>query len=45
MTTTQALPKWDLNDLYAGVEAPEIELDLKDAEARARAFQAAYQGR
>ena len=45
MTTTQALPNWDLNDLYAGVEAPEIELDLKDAEARARAFQAAYQGR
>ena len=45
MTTTQALPKWDLEDLYAGVEAPEIELDLKDAEARARAFQAAYQGR
>jgi len=45
MITTQALPKWDLNDLYAGVEAPEIELDLKDAEARARAFQAAYQGR
>ena len=45
MTTTQALPKLDLNDLYAGVEAPEIELDLKDAEARARAFQAAYQGR
>ena len=45
MTTTQALPKWDLNDLYAGVEAPEIELDLEDAEARARAFQAAYQGR
>ena len=38
-------PIWDLNDLYAGVEAPEIELDLKDAEARARAFQAAYQGR
>ena len=45
MTTTQALPNWDLNDLYAGFDAPEIELDLKDAEARARAFQAAYQGR
>ena len=39
------LPEWDLGDLYASPEAPELEGDLVAADQAARAFQAAYQGR
>jgi oligoendopeptidase F len=39
-----ALPSWDLRDLYASPTAPEIETDLADAEARARAFAGDYTG-
>ena len=42
MTTAQALPEWNLRDLYAGPEAPELEADLKDAEVRSSAFQSSY---
>ena len=45
MTTAQSLPEWNLTDLYAGPEAPELEADLKDAEIRSAAFQTRYQDR
>ncbi len=40
-----ALPTWDLSDLYAGPEASEIEADLRQAEADAKDFAARYQGK
>ncbi len=38
-----ALPEWDLSDLYAGPDAPELKRDLETAGAEAKAFQARYQ--
>ncbi len=40
-----ALPTWNLADLYAGPEAPEVERDLKDAAAKAAAFRQQYEGK
>ena len=45
MTRNQGLPEWNLQDLYDGQDAPELEADLLDAEAKALAFQKEYQGR
>ena len=39
------LPTWDLSHLYAGADDPALERDLKDAEARARAFAEAHSGK
>ncbi len=36
---------WDLGDLYAGVDDPQIDRDLEAALGRARAFESAYRGR
>jgi oligoendopeptidase F len=41
----QALPTWNLGDLYAGPEAPEVERDLKDAGTKAAAFRQQYEGK
>ena len=40
-----ALPEWDLEDLYSGPDAPELEADLAWAEARSKAFAGRYRGR
>ncbi|KQQ79490.1 M3 family oligoendopeptidase [Aureimonas sp. Leaf324] len=40
-----ALPEWNLADLYAGIDAPEIARDLDEAARRAGAFQARWKGR
>ncbi len=45
MTGNQGLPEWNLQDLYTGQDAPELETDLLDAEAKAIAFHKAYQGK
>ncbi len=42
---TDALPEWDLTDLYAAPTDPAIEADLAAAAARSRAFASAYEGR
>jgi oligoendopeptidase F len=42
---SQALPAWDLSDLYATPEDPRLAADLDRAEAEARAFEAAHAGR
>ena len=34
----QNLPTWNLADLYAGPDAPEVERDLKDAQAAQSQF-------
>ncbi len=40
-----ALPEWDLSDLYAAPDAPEIVRDLDWLKAECAAFAAAYEGR
>jgi oligoendopeptidase F len=40
-----ALPAWDLSDLYAGPADPRLDADLARAEADAKAFNAAHAGR
>ena len=42
---TEALPVWDLSDLYAGQEDPRLAADLAEAEARAKAFEQRYAGK
>jgi oligoendopeptidase F len=39
------LPEWNLDDLYRGIEAPEIKRDLDRAEADSLAFEQAYKGK
>jgi len=41
----QALPEWDLADLYAAIDAPEVGHDLDRAERECRAFEDTYKGR
>ena len=45
MAPTEALPAWDLSDLYAGPEDPRLTADLDKAEADSRAFNASHAGR
>ena len=40
-----ALPEWDLEDLYSGPDAPELEADLAWAEAQSKAFAGRYRRR
>ena len=40
-----SMPEWDLSDLYAGPDDPEIQRDLKAAAAEATRIKATYQGR
>jgi oligoendopeptidase F len=41
----QALPSWNLTDLYEAPDSPQIEADLADAGQRAAAFSASHAGR
>src|SRR5207249_4878170 len=36
---------WDLHDLYAGLDDPQIKNDLAAALQRAQAFESAYRGK
>ena len=40
-----ALPEWDLADLYAAMDAPELKRDLARADADCLAFEQAYKGK
>jgi len=40
-----ALPVWDLSDLYAAMDAPEVKRDLDRSTESARAFEARYKGK
>ncbi|MEK9672888.1 MAG: M3 family oligoendopeptidase [Rhodospirillaceae bacterium] len=42
---TQDLPRWNLADLYTGTDDPKINTDLAWADEKAKALQAAYQGK
>ncbi len=39
------LPEWNLNDLYAGIDAPEVARDLDRMDAECAAFEADYKGK
>jgi oligoendopeptidase F len=41
---SEALPSWDLSDLYPGVKSPEIEADFAEADRAAKAFETTYAG-
>jgi oligoendopeptidase F len=43
--TAEALPAWDLSDLYASAEDPRLAADLDAAEAEAKAFESAHLGK
>jgi oligoendopeptidase F len=45
VAASSELPSWDLRDLYASPDSPEIAADLDRADADARAFAAAHAGR
>jgi oligoendopeptidase F len=40
-----ALPEWNLDDLYSGMDSPEVERDLAAADTDCAAFERAYKGR
>jgi oligoendopeptidase F len=40
-----ALPVWDLSDLYAGIDAPEVAADIERVAADSAAFEARYSGK
>jgi oligoendopeptidase F len=40
-----SLPEWNLGDLYAAMDAPEVVADLSRAAEESRAFEAKYKGR
>ena len=44
-SAAEALPVWDLSDLYAGQDDPRIAADLAAAGAEAKAFESRYAGR
>ena len=39
------LPEWDLSDLYAGEDAPELTRDLEWLECECAAFASDYEGK
>ena len=41
----EALPAWDLSDLYTGTDDPRLEADLAAAEAAAQSFESAHAGK
>jgi oligoendopeptidase F len=47
MKTTRlgALPEWNLSDLYAGLDSPEIKRDLEQADSDCAAFEQEFKGR
>ncbi len=41
----EALPEWNLADLYASLDAPEVKADLDRVDADCQAFEETYKGR
>jgi oligoendopeptidase F len=44
-TKPAKLPEWNLTDLYAGIDAPEVGRDLDKIDADCAAFEADYKGK
>src|ERR1700755_1516875 len=45
MAKTGKLPEWNLADLYAGIDAPEVAADLAKMDADCVAFETDYKGK
>src|SRR5918997_1531936 len=43
--TSAPLPSWDLSELYAGLDDPQIDADLAEVLALAQAFETDFKGR
>jgi oligoendopeptidase F len=43
--SAETLPNWDLTDLYPGMDSLELKAELDEAEAEAKSFAKAYQGK
>ncbi len=43
--TAAGLPEWDLSDLYAGPDSPELKKDLDEAEKEAKLFTEKFKGK
>jgi oligoendopeptidase F len=41
----EALPEWNLTDLYAAIDAPEVKRDLDRADTYSAAFEESYKGK
>ncbi|OYX72302.1 MAG: oligoendopeptidase F [Rhizobiales bacterium 32-66-11] len=41
----EALPEWNLSDLYSAMDAPELKADLEKADLECKAFEDAYKGK
>src|SRR5262249_16506219 len=44
-TKTGKLPEWNLADLYAGIDAPEVTRDLAKMDSDCVAFETDYKGK
>jgi len=44
-TKTGKLPEWNLSDLYAGIDAPEVARDLEKVAAECVVFESDYKGK
>ncbi len=44
-TEKDTIPKWNLNDLYKGMQVPELLNDLNEAKVSAEAFASMYKGK
>ena len=40
-----SLPEWNLDDLYGGIDDPQVKRDLDRADAESVAFEQAYKGK
>ena len=40
-----SLPEWNLNDLYPGLDSPQLKRDLDEADAECAAFEEAFKGK
>ena len=45
VSKTGKLPEWNLTDLYAGIDAPEVTRDLEKMDAECVAFETDYKGK
>jgi oligoendopeptidase F len=44
-TSARKLPEWNLDDLYSGIDAPEVARDLSRMDAECVAFETDYKGK
>ncbi|WP_238120580.1 MULTISPECIES: M3 family oligoendopeptidase [unclassified Xanthobacter] len=45
VASAEALPEWNLTDLYPAMDSPELEADLLRADLEAKDFETAYKGK